>query len=297
MTVQWQGVFPAAITHFHSDQSVDLPSTLKHLDQMIDAGIHGVVMLGTVGENCSLEKHEKLDVLKATVERVRGRIPVLTGVAEYTTPFACRFATEAKAVGVDGLMVLPAMVYKADPRETMTHFRTVAKATDLPIMVYNNPLVYGVDITPSMFVDLADVPTLKVIKESSDNPRRITDIYNACGRRYSLFAGVDDLILESILLGATGWVSGLVNAFPRENRLLWDLATGGQWEAAREVYRWYTPLLHLDTHIKLVQYIKLAVQECGYGSELTRAPRLPITGQERETVLGIIRQAIATRPK
>ena len=297
MTVTWQGVFPAAITHFHSDQSLDLSSTLKHVDQMIDAGIHGIVMLGTVGENCSLERQEKLDVLKATVERVRGRIPVLTGVAEYTTPFACRFATEAKNVGVDGLMVLPAMVYKADPRETMTHFRTVAKATDLPIMVYNNPLVYGVDITPSMFVDLADVPTLQVIKESSDNPRRITDIYNACGRRYTLFAGVDDLILESLVLGATGWVSGLVNAFPRENRLIWDLAVSGQWEAAREVYRWYTPLLHLDTHVKLVQYIKLAVHECGYGSELTRAPRLPLVGAERESVLGIIHKAIATRPK
>ena len=297
MSVSWQGVFPAAITHFHSDQSVDLSSTLRHLEQMIEAGIHGVVMLGTVGENCSLERQEKLDVLKATVELVRGRIPVLTGVAEYTTPFACRFAAEAKEAGVDGLMVLPAMVYKSDARETVAHFRSVARATDLPIMVYNNPPVYGVDITPSMFLELADEPTLQVIKESSDNPRRITDLYNVCGQRYTLFGGVDDLILESILLGAKGWVSGLVNAFPHENRMVWDLAMSGQWEAAREIYRWYTPLLHLDTHIKLVQYIKLAVQECGYGSEITRAPRLPLVGTERETVLGIIRQAIAKRPK
>lgn len=297
MTVNWQGVFPAAITHFHNDQSLDIPSTLRHLEQMIAAGIHGVVMLGTVGENCSLERQEKLDVLKATVEQVRGRIPVLTGVAEYTTPFACRFATDAKLAGVEGLMVLPAMVYKSDPRETMTHFRTVAQATDLPIMVYNNPIVYGVDITPEMFVELADEPTLQVIKESSDNPRRITDITNLCGTRYKLFAGVDDLILESILLGATGWVSGLVNAFPNENRAIWDLAMSGKWEQARELYRWYTPLLHLDTHAKLVQYIKLAAHECGFGSELTRAPRLPITGTERESVLGTIRRAIATRPK
>lgn len=297
MTVNWQGVFPAAITHFQHDQSLDIPSTLRHLDQMISAGIHGVVMLGTVGENCSLERQEKLDVLKATVEHVRGRIPVLTGVAEYTTPFACRFAADARRIGVDGLMVLPAMVYKSDARETMTHFRSVAKATDLPIMVYNNPIVYGVDITPEMFVDLADEPTLQVIKESSDNPRRLTDLTNLCGDRYKLFAGVDDLILESILLGASGWVSGLVNAFPNENRALWDLATSSQWEQARELYRWYTPLLHLDTHIKLVQYIKLAVRECGLGSELTRAPRLPITGAERESVLGIIRHALETRPQ
>lgn len=297
MNVNWQGVFPAAITHFHEDQSLDLPSTLRHLDQMIAAGIHGVVMLGTVGENCSLERQEKLDVLKATVERVKGRIPVLTGVAEYTTAFACRFAADARRAGVDGLMVLPAMVYKSDPRETMAHFRSVAKATDLPIMVYNNPVVYGVDITPEMFVDLADEPTLQVIKESSDNPRRITDLTNLCGNRYKLFAGVDDLILESILLGATGWVSGLVNAFPNENRAIWDLAMSGRWEQARELYRWYTPLLHLDTHVKLVQYIKLAVHECGYGSELTRAPRLPVAGSERERVLETIRHAIATRPK
>jgi dihydrodipicolinate synthase/N-acetylneuraminate lyase len=296
MAVQWQGVFPAAVTHFHSDQSLDLPGTLRHLEQMIEAGIHGVIMLGTVGENCSLERQEKLDVLKATVDHVRGRIPVLTGVAEYTTPFACRFAQAAREVGVDGLMVLPAMVYKADAREAMTHFRTVARATDLPIMVYNNPVVYGVDITPTMFVDLADEPTLQVIKESSDNPRRITDIFNACGTRYQLFAGVDDLILESILLGVTGWVSGLVNAFPRENRLVWDLAMAGQWDQARAIYRWYTPLLHLDTQIKLVQYIKLAVQECGFGSELTRAPRLPLVGEERERILGIIRAAMANRP-
>ena len=297
MTVNWQGVFPAATTQFHEDQSLNIPATLKHLDVMLDAGVHGLVMLGTVGENCSLERQEKLDVLKAAVDHVRGRVPVLTGVAENTTALACRFAHDARKVGVDGLMVLPAMAYKADPREAMTHFRTVARATELPIMVYNNPIVYGVDITPEMFVDLADEPTLQVIKESSDNPRRITDIYNACGNRYKLFAGVDDLILESLILGATGWVSGLVNAFPRENRLLWDLAQAGRWDQARDVYRWYTPLLHLDTHFKLVQYIKLAVEECGYGSEVTRGPRLPIIGREREEILEIIRRAIATRPK
>src|SRR5690348_16141926 len=194
-------------------------------------------------------------------------------------------------------MVLPAMVYKSDPRETMQHFRAVASATDLPIMVYNNPVAYDVDITPAMFAELADQPTLVAVKESSENVRRLTDLRDTVGDRYVLFAGVDDLALESILLGAEGWVSGLVNAFPNENRLLWDLATGGKWEEAREVYRWYMPLLHLDTHVKLVQYIKLAVAECGLGSETVRAPRLPLVGEERERVLGIIRRAVAERPK
>lgn len=297
MAVSWRGVFPAANTHFHADQSLDLPATLKHLDAMIAAGIHGLIMLGTVGENCSLEYPEKLAVLRATVEHVNGRVPVLTGVAEYTTPLAIRFAQDAAQIGVDGLMVLPAMVYKSDARETITHFRTVANATALPIMVYNNPVSYSVDITPPMFAELADQPTLVAIKESSENVRRITDLRNTVGDRYTLLCGVDDLVLESILLGAEGWVSGLVNAFPHENRLLWDLATSGKWEEAREIYRWYTPLLHLDTHVKLVQYIKLAVAECGFGSEMVRAPRLPLVGQEREEILGIIRQAIATRPQ
>jgi dihydrodipicolinate synthase/N-acetylneuraminate lyase len=297
MSAVWQGVLPAATTQFQPDQSLDVPATMAHIDKMIAAGIHGLIMLGTVGENCSLLYEEKLEVLRATVKHVGRRVPVLSGVAEYSTALACRFAADAQKVGVDGLMVLPAMVYKSDPRETITHFRAVARSTDLPIMVYNNPVSYSVDITPEMFVELADQANLVAIKESSENVRRITDLKNLCGDRYILFCGVDDLVLESLLLGATGWVSGLVNAFPAENRLLWDLATAGRWNEARELYRWYTPLLHLDTHVKLVQYIKLAQQECGLGSELVRAPRLPLVGDERERVLAIIRRGIATRPK
>ena len=296
MSVSWRGVFPAACTQFHSDQSLDVPGTLAHVEAMIAAGIHGLVMVGTVGENCSLEAPEKRELVKAAVEHVRGRVPLLVGVAEYTTALACKWAADAQKLGVDGLMVLPAMVYKSDPRETMTHFRTVAKASDLPIMVYNNPPSYTVDITPEMFVDLADEPKFACIKESSENPRRITDIFNLTGDRYVIFSGVDDLVLESLVLGAVGWVSGLVNAFPAENRLLWDLVQAGQWAEALAVYRWYTPVLHLDTHPKLVQYIKLASAECGYGTELTRAPRLPLVGTERESVLAIIRKAIKTRP-
>ncbi len=297
MSVAWQGVFPASTTQFQPDQSLDIPSTMAHVDRMIEAGIHGLIMLGTVGENCSLEYSEKLEVLRATVDHVAGRIPVLTGVAECTTSRACKFAADAHRIGVVGLMVLPAMVYKSDPRETVVHFRTVARATDLPVMVYNNPVSYYVDITPEMFVNLGDEPRLVAIKESSEDVRRITDLRNACGDRYMLFCGVDDLVLESLLLGATGWVSGLVNAFPAENRLLWDLAAAGRWEEAREVYRWYTPVLHLDTHVKLVQYIKLAEQECGLGTETVRAPRLPLEGEERERIQAIVRRAIATRPK
>jgi dihydrodipicolinate synthase/N-acetylneuraminate lyase len=297
MKVNWKGVFPAITTQFAADASLDLAATAKHLETMIEAGIHGVVLLGTVGENTALEYPEKLEVLRELKQAARGRIPVLTGVAEYTTALACRFARDAEKIGIDGLMVLPAMVYKSDERETLTHYRTVARSTGLPILAYNNPVSYSVDITPEMFRDLADLPNLVAVKESSENVRRITDLTNLCGDRYLLFAGVDDLVLESVMLGAQGWISGLVNAFPHENRALWDLANAGQWEQARALYRWYTPLLHLDTKVKLVQYIKLSMAEAGLGSEMVRPPRLPVEGREREEVLAIIRHAIATRPE
>ena len=242
---------------------------------MLHAGVHGIIPLGTVGENCSLEYPEKLQVLRRVVEQVAGRVPVLTGVAECTTALACRFAADARKVGADGLMVLPAMVYKSDPRETIAHFRAVARTTDLPILCYNNPVSYGVDLTPEMFGELADEPTLVAVKESSENVRRITDLKNRCGDRYLLFCGVDDLVLESVLLGAVGWVAGLVNAFPEESLLLWDLATRGRYDDALRVYRWFAPLLHLDTRVKLVQCIKLAAAETGHGSETVRARVCP----------------------
>ena len=297
MKPTWHGVFPAITTQFHGDCSLNIESTARHLEAMIQAGIHGVVLLGTVGENTALEYQEKLTVVKEMLAVARGRIPVLTGVAEYTTALGCRYARDVEKLGIDGLMVLPGMVYKSDERETITHFRTIAKSTGLPIMIYNNPVSYGVDVQPEAFKQLADVPNIVAIKESSENVRRITDLKNVCGDRYLLFCGVDDLVLESVLLGAVGWVSGLVNAFPEENRLLWDLATAGKYAEALDVYRWYTPLLHLDTHPKLVQYIKLATAETGLGSEMTRPPRLPLVGREREEVLAIIRKAIATRPR
>ena len=297
MTPTWKGVYPAITTQFRDDESLDITATGKHLEAMIAAGIHGVVLLGTVGENTALEYGEKLEILREMKRAVRGRIPVLTGVAEYTTALACRFARDAEKIGVDGLMVLPAMVYKSDARETIAHYRAVAGATGLPILAYNNPVSYAVDITPEMFRELIDVRNLVAIKETSENVRRITDLINTVGDRFLLFAGVDDLVLESIMLGAQGWISGLVNAFPDENRALWDLAIAGRWQEARDLYRWYTPLLHLDTKVKLVQYIKLAMAETGLGSEMVRAPRLRLEGAERDEILGVIRRAIASRPQ
>jgi len=296
MKTDWRGVFPALTTQFRGDESLDLPSTARHLEALIDAGIHGVVLLGTVGENTALEYDEKLTIVREMLDVVRGRIPVLTGVAEYTTALGCRYVRDVERLGIGGLMVLPGMVYKSDERETITHFRTIAKSTGLPIMIYNNPVSYGVDVPPEAFSQLADVENIVAIKESSENVRRVTDLVNTVGDRFILFAGVDDLALESVLLGVQGWVSGLVNAFPHENRALWDYAVAGKWQEARELYRWYTPLLHLDTKVKLVQYIKLAMAEAGLGSEMVRAPKLPLVGAEREAILKIIRHAIATRP-
>src|SRR5713226_8519414 len=235
MEVNWQGVFPALTTQFKKDQSLDLDGTARHLESMIKGGIHGVILLGSVGENTALEYAEKMAVLREMLPVAAGRIPVLSGVAEYTTALAGRYARDAEKLGLDGLMVLPAMVYKADRRELLTHFRSVARASGLPIMIYNNPVAYNADLLPEAFVELQDEPTLVAIKESSNNVRRLTDIINLLGDRYILFSGVDDLVLESILLGAQGWVSGLVNAFPEENRALWELATAEQWEEAGEL--------------------------------------------------------------
>jgi 4-hydroxy-tetrahydrodipicolinate synthase len=285
----WRGVFPAALTQFGAGGELDRPATMSQLDALIAGGAHGLVLLGTLGENSSLEADEKRDVIRAAVERVAGRVPVLAGVAECTTAAACRFAADGERLGLNGLMVLPAMVYKSDPRETAAHFRAVAAASGLPVMIYNNPISYGVDLPPEALAELADEPKFVAVKESSDDVRRITDIVNLLGDRFAVFCGVDDLALEAILLGADGWVAGLVNAFPAETRKLWDLATTGRLAEARALYRWFMPLLHLDTHVKLVQYIKLAAQECGLGTEAVRMPRMPLTGAERDRVLRIIR--------
>ncbi len=297
MDATWAGVYPAATTQFTSDQALDLEATKSHVKTLIEAGVHGLIMLGTVGENTALEPDEKRAVLKAALEAADGRVPVLSGVAECSTALACRFAEDAAAIGLDGLMVLPAMVYKSDARETLNHFRSVAHASDLPIMCYNNPVSYGVDMTPEMFAELGDEPTVVAIKESSDDPRRLTDIVNCCGERYILFCGVDDLALEAVILGAVGWVAGLVNAFPQETMRFWALATAGRYEEARDLYRWFMPVLHLDCHVKLVQYIKLAQAMAGLGSETVREPRMTLEGEERRRVADVVQRALDSRPK
>ncbi len=226
-----------------------------------------------------------------------GRIPILSGVAEFTTAEAAQYAKDAAKIGIDGLMALPGMVYKSDTRETLQHFRTVARATDLPIMIYNNPPVYGVDVKPETFAELASEKTIAAIKESSDDPRRITDLHNLYGDRFILFCGVDDLLLESCALGIEGWVSGLTDVFPEESVELWNLCQAGRFAEARALYRWFTPLLHLDTSSKLVQYIKLGQQVVGLGSEKLRAPRLELVGEERAHIIALYEKALATRPK
>ena len=296
LQVDWQGVYPAVPTQFNEDFSLDIEGTQKHVEALLSEGIHGLVMLGTIGENCSLSLDEKIQVLKATDEVNKGSVPLLNGIAEYTTAGACETAVAAAKVGADGFMVMPAMVYNSDRRETVNHFKTVASATDLPIMCYNNPPVYKVDITPEMFEDLAEVENIVCIKEAAGDTRRITDLFNKFKDRYIIFSGLDDVALESILLGCTGWISGLVDAFPRENGLMWDAATSGNWDKALEIYRWYMPMLHFDSHPKLVQYVKLASAEMGYGTEIVRPPRLPLIGEQREEALKIIRESAATRP-
>jgi len=297
MNVNWHGVYPALTTQFRDDESIDMAATAAHLEKMIVGGIHGVILLGSVGENTALTYEEKLTALRELLPVVKGRVPVLSGVAENTTRMACAYARDCEKIGIDGLMVLPAMIYKADGREAKQHFRSVARASGLPIMIYNNPPSYHVDLSPQSLLELADEPTLVAVKESSGDPRRITDLVNALQGRYILFSGVDDLVLESAMLGAQGWVSGLVNAFPDENRVLWEHCVAGRWSQALDLYRWYTPLLHLDTHIKLVQYIKMCMAAVGLGSEKTRAPRLAVEGAERAAVMSVIEQALRTRPK
>ncbi len=296
LKVDWHGVYPAVPTQFHDDFSLDLSSTQKHVEALLDEGIHGLIMLGTIGENCSLSLDEKVKVLKAAKEVCGDSVPLLNGIAEFTTAGACETARAAARAGVDGFMLMPGMVYNSDRRETVNHFRTVAAATDLPIMCYNNPPVYRVDITPEMFEDLADVETIVCIKEAAGDTRRITDLFNKLGDRYLIFSGLDDVALESIMLGCVGWISGLVDAFPRENRLMWDAAMAGDWKRGLDIYRWYMPMLHFDSHPKLVQYIKLACAEMGYGTETVRAPRMPLVGEQREEALKIIRDSVATRP-
>jgi len=297
MDVNWHGVMPALMTEMTGDGALDLDATRRHIAQCIEAGCEGFVMLGTLGENNSLTMDEKAAVVSAAVEAAQGRVPILAGVAEYTTAFAIDAAHRMKDAGAEGLMVLPCMVYEQDAREAVTHFRAVARATDLPIMIYNNRVSYKVDLSPEDFADLASEANIVAVKESSHDSRRMTDMINRLGDRYMLFCGVDDLALENVLFGAVGWVAGMANCFPHESVRLFNLAEAGKLDEALAIYRWFMPLLHLDTDVKLVQYIKLANQMTGYGAEHVRPPRLPLIGAERAEVETIVRRAIETRPQ
>lgn len=296
MKIDWRGVFPATTTQFKEDLTIDVADTQRIVDDLVKDGVNGVIAMGTVGENNSLDAGEKRMLLRAVCETIAGRVPVITGVSEFDTRRAIDYAKFAKAAGADGLMVLPAMVYVPTTEELVTHFRAVATATDLPVMLYNNPPAYRVNIGIDALHALSDVETIVAVKESAPDPRRFTDIINACGDRYALFAGLDDVALEGLMLGAVGWVSGLTNAFPRESVRLVQAFESGDFKTARAIYRWFMPLLHLDAEHDLVQSIKLAEQVMGRGSERVRPPRLPLSGERRKQVIALVEQAAATRP-
>jgi len=294
--IDWAGVYPAATTQYRPDMSVDIDATQRVQDALIRDGVHGLVLMGTVGEGNSLLAEEKREVLRAAAEVTAGRVPVIAGVSELSTPLAVAFARDAEKLGASGLMVLPSMVYVPTEDELIAHFRAVAQATSLPIMLYNNPPSYRVNIGIRTMQALADQPNVVCLKESSPDTRRYTDIYNVMGDRYVLFAGLDDVALEALMLGAAGWVSGLTNAFPQESIALYDAFRRGDMQTALAIYRWFMPLLHLDAEHDLVQSIKLAEQVMGRGSERVRMPRLPLTGARREEVIAMVEAAAANRP-
>lgn len=289
--ISWNGVFPAVTTKMTEDGGIDVEATQASVDRLIRNGVSGVIMLPMLGENASLALAERETVIRAGVEVADGRVPVLSGLAETNLSAAKANAKAYQGFGAQGLMVFPSLGYKTDARETAAWYRGIASASSLPIMIYNNPIAYGVDVTPSILAELADVPEIACVKEETGDIRRITDMRIALGDRFHLFCGVDDLIVESVALGATGWVSGMTNAWPAECVELFELCSTGQFEKARNLYHILTPSFHLDTHVKLVQYIKLA-EHLVYGApEWTRAPRLPLVGDERAMVTGTIEAA------
>ncbi|KZN67594.1 4-hydroxy-tetrahydrodipicolinate synthase [Pseudoalteromonas luteoviolacea] len=295
MKVNWQGVYPAVTTQFNDDESINFETTKTMINSLVEEGVHGIIVLGTVGENCSLRAEEKRQVLEAAKEVVAGRVPVLSGVAETTTALAVEFVKDAQAIGIDGFMVLPGMVYRSTEREAIHHYQQVARATSLPIMIYNNPITYGVDVSIEGMGVLAQEDNIVSVKEATEDTRRISELFSAFGDRFVVFGGVDDIALESLMLGATGWISGLTNVFPRESVAIYKLAQQGRYEEARELWRWFLPLLRLDTIPTLVQCIKYAEQLAGRGSEKTRSPRLALTEDEKSYVSRLYDEALNNR--
>jgi 4-hydroxy-tetrahydrodipicolinate synthase len=297
MTVKWKGVMPAVTTKFNDSDQLDLEAFELNIQAQIDAGVHGIILGGTLGEASTLTLEEKRILVRKTVSIVDRKVPVIINIAEQSTRSAVEMAKIAEEDGASGLMMLPPMRYKADDRETVTYFSKVAKSTVLPIMIYNNPVDYGIEVTLDMFEELLEsCDNIQAVKESTRDISNISRIRNRFGDRLAILCGVDTLALESLLIGADGWVAGLVCAFPAETVAIYELAKAGRVEEAIEIYRWFLPLLELDINTKLVQNIKLAEVATGIGTENVREPRLPLVGEERKKVLDIIEQALKTRP-
>jgi len=290
--IDWTGVFPAVTTKMTSDGVIDVDATQASIDRLVTSGVSGIVMLPMLGENASLNDAEREIILRSAAECVAGRVPVLSGLAAITTEDARSKARLMKSWGAQGFMAFPSLGYRTDARETVEWYRSLAAATDLPIMIYNNPIAYGVDVDPAILEQLANTPEIVCIKEESGDVRRVTDIFNALGDRFAVFCGVDDQILESVALGSSGWVSGMTNAWPAECVRLFNLCREGRLNEARPLYRLLTPAFHLDTSVKLVQYIKLAEHVVYGASEWTRPPRLPLVGEERKTVLETLQKTV-----
>lgn len=295
--MNWKGVFPAITTKFHEDETIDFASFEKNLHFQIESGIHGVILGGSLGETSTLGFQEKLDLLKFTVKSVNGKIPVILNIAEQRTTEAINMAKEGEKLGADGFMVLPPMRYFADSGETVSFFSAVAENTALPIMIYNNPVDYKIHVTLEMFEQLGKYPNVNAVKESTRDTTNITRMINRFDKRFAILCGVDTLAVESLVMGADGWVAGLVDAFPRETVVIYELVQQGRIQEAVALFRWFLPLLELDIFPKLVQYIKLAEVKTGIGTEHVRAPRLKITGEERKRVEKIIDDALAVRPQ
>ena len=296
MSIRWQGIFPAMTTKFTRDDQLDLPLLEKNIETQIDAGIDGLILGGTLGEASVLTNSEKETLVKFAVQITNGRIPVLLNIAEGATNEALKQAEYARRWGAKGLMMLPPMRYKTDHRETVTYFKTVAKSTGLPIMIYNNPVDYKTEITLDMFEEMIECSNIQAVKESTRDVSNVTRLKNRFGDRLKVLCGIDTIAMEEILMGADGWVGGLVCAFPEETVAIYRLIKAGQIEEALKIHRWFLPLLELDLHPKLVQYIKLAEAKTGLGSEYVRPPRLILEEEERNRILKVINDGITTRP-
>lgn len=297
MEFEWAGVFPAVTTKFGADDELDFAAFDINLKAQLEAGVNGFILGGSLGEASVLTDDEKFELLKHTLDFVAGSVPVLLNIAEQTTKAAVAMAQKAYNLGADGLMLLPPMRYKADEDETIAFFAAIAESTPLPIMIYNNPYDYKIEVTLDMFEQLAKYPNIQAVKESTRDVINVTRMINRFGDRYKIMTGVDPIACESLMMGADGWVAGLVDAFPRETVAIFRLIKAGRYEEARAIHRWFLPVLELDIHAKLVQYIKLAEVATGIGTEKTRAPRLSLKGAEREKVLKVINDALAVRPE